>query len=77
MAKVSFARTINPSIDDDLDFKFETEFSESKRGLATTEPEPANEKSESPTEAEKERELASDEEVFESTNENGIRYWQY
>lgn len=79
-AKFSFAKTVHPSIDDDLDFKMETDFRESERGVAAFEK--VEEKKEEPLDNEKEntdkdREVASDEEVFDSTNENGIRYWKY
>lgn len=79
MAKVSFAKSVHPSIDDDLDFRYETEVKESQRGVAAAEPEPTKEKDrkDSSDDAKKERDVASDEEVFNSTNENGIKYWKY
>lgn len=82
MAKVSFAKTVHPSIDDDLDFKMETDYRESDRGVAAFEKEePKKQKKEKPQKEGKEeseqRDVASDEEVFDSTNENGIRYWKY
>lgn len=82
MARVSFAKTINPSIDDDLDFKYETNFEESKRGFASTSEgntkvDKNGKKSPTAEEKPKERDVASDVEVFETTNENGIKYWKY
>jgi hypothetical protein len=82
VAKISFAKTVHPSIDDDLDFKMETDFRESDRGVAAFEKKeeaPKKEKSsDKKEESQKEqRDVASDEEVFDSTNENGIRYWKY
>lgn len=80
MAKVSFAKTVNPSMDDDLDFKYETNFEEGKRGFASTAPEPVVKpqvNKEKPSDKTQERDVASDVEVFETTNENGIKYWKY
>ncbi len=84
VAKFSFAKTAHPSIDDDLDFKMETDYRESERGVAAFDEKkeekqkPSDSKKEDSKEDSKEdREVASDEEVFDSTNENGIRYWKY
>ena len=87
LAKSGFAHTVHSSIDKDLDFKLESDAKESERGLAAfNEEEIEKNKTEVETEAnekldengeEKDRELASDTEVFDSTNENGIRYWKY
>lgn len=80
MAKVSFAKTVNPSINDDLDFKYETNFEESKRGFASTEENikvDKDKKSKTKEISPKDRDVASDVEVFETTNENGIKYWKY
>jgi len=80
MAKVSFAKTVNPSIDDDLDFKYETNFEESKRGFASTEENikvDKDKKSKMKEVSPKDRDVASDVEVFETTNKNGIKYWKY
>lgn len=78
MAKFSFAKTIHPSIEDDLDFKMESEYKESDRGVAALEEvEKPEVKSENKENSQEQRDVASDEDVFESTNENGIRYWKY
>lgn len=77
-AKFSFAKTVHPTIDDDLDFKMENDFRESDRGVANFEKvEEEKEDQEDNKDEQKEREVASDEEVFDSTNENGIKYWKY
>jgi hypothetical protein len=79
VAKVSFAKAVHPSIDDDLDYRYESEVKEGLRGVAAA-PEPARPDDRKEPEVEKEnmdREVASDEEVFNSTNENGIKYWKY
>lgn len=79
VAKFSFARTVQPSIDDDLDFKMETDYRESERGVAAFNEQKEEEKSKEEKEKKngEDRDVASDEEVFDSTNENGIRYWKY
>jgi len=83
VAKISFAKTVHPSIDDDLDYRYESEVKDSQRGVAAA-PEPAkpDDKKEVETTVDtknedQERDVASDEEVFNSTNENGIKYWKY
>lgn len=79
VAKFSFAKTVHPSIDDDLDFKMETNYQESDRGVAAfDEHKDQEKKSKKDSQKKKEdRDVASDEEVFDSINENGIRYWKY
>ena len=79
IAKVSFAKTIHPSIDEDLDYRYESEVKDGQRGVAAT-PEPSkpdDKKEDESISEDTEREVASDEEVFNSTNENGIKYWKY
>lgn len=79
VAKFSFAKTVHPSIYDDLDFKMETDYHESERGVAAfDEKKQEQEKSTDSKEAKskEDRELASDQEVFDRINENGIRYWK-
>jgi hypothetical protein len=78
IAKFSYAYT-GPSIDEELNFKMETQSKEKERGVAAyqevkTEPEVKKDKAEK---KDHEREIASDEEIFNSTNENGIKYWKY
>lgn len=80
VAKISFAKPVHPTIDDDLDFRYESEIKESQRGVANATPEPSipeNKKAVEATKDNKDRNVASDEEVFNSTNENGIKYWKY
>lgn len=80
VTKFSFAKTVHPSIDDDLDFKMDTDFRESDRGVAALDEKKEMPKKPSEDEKEKsaeDRDIASDEEVFDTTNENGIRYWKY
>ena len=75
MAKTSFAKTVHPSIEDDRAFSFESESQDSQREVANTD---SDETVETKKEVEMtEREIASDEEVFEKSNESGIRYWKY
>ena len=79
VAKISFAKTVHPSIDDDLDYRYESEVKDSQRGVAAT-PETAKpdvKKELDTANEDQERDVASDEEVFNSTNENGIKYWKY
>jgi hypothetical protein len=89
IAKFSFAQTVHPNIGDDLDFKMESDYKESDRGVANLEDEQKDlENADEQTQenisnkdnnqdASDQRDIASDEEVFDATNENGIRYWKY
>ena len=80
IAKASFAKPIHPNIDDDLDFRVESDFKESDRGVAAFEESapPKKDENEKNQNSEKEqRDIASDEEIFDTTNENGIQYWKY
>ena len=79
MSTASFAKANHPSIDADRDFRFEYQSkSDSQRGIANTEEAKDHKKVEHTEEnPEKERDIASDEEVFEKSNDSGIRYWKY
>ena len=81
ISSMSFAKSNHPSIDDDRDFSFEHESTESQRGVANTEEiieSNVEMKENAPkVQDEKERDIASDEEVFDKSNEQGIRYWKY
>jgi hypothetical protein len=84
VSSVSFAKTNHPSIDDDRDFSFKFESSESDRGVANVQEAPKkippkSQKTEDiPMVPEiKERDIASDEEIFDKSNDQGIRYWKY
>lgn len=84
MAKVSFAEPTNPNLNSDLDFRFDSQYSEneSDRGVANAEPEvdkptPSVDKKQNQKLDESEREIASDEEVFEKVNDSGVQYWKY
>jgi hypothetical protein len=79
VAKISFAGPVHPLIDDDLDYRYESEVKDSQRGVAAaTEPVKEDEKKDVKTiNEDQERDVASDEEIFNSTNENGIKYWKY
>ena len=76
VSQVSFAKTIHPKIDDDLEFKYESEIPEtSQRGVANakdSEPEMKIIKTDA-----KKRDVASDEEIFDKVNQSGIQYWKY
>ncbi len=74
MSKVSFAKTVNASIDGDLEFKFETEYSQTKRVVAS---EDEDQKVSAQDSEQSKRDVASDEEVFDKTNERGVRFWKY
>ncbi len=84
MAKVSFAEPTNPNLNADLDFRFDSQYSEpeSERGVANTKPEvdkpiPSMDKKGNVRMKDSERDIASDEEVFEKVNDSGIQYWKY
>ena len=82
IAKISFAKPIHPTIDDDLDFRMESDLKESDRGVAAFEESgpqknQQEDKKQTPESEKEQRDIASDEEIFDSTNENGIKYWKY
>jgi hypothetical protein len=86
MAKVSFAEPTNPNLNADLDFRFDSQYSEteSERGVANAKPEvekvdpaPSMDKKGNIRVKDSERDIASDEEVFEKVNESGVQYWKY
>ena len=88
MAKVSFAEPTNPNLNSDLDFRFDSQYSESEseRGVANAKPEievdkgdpvPSMDKKGNVRVKDSERDIASDEEVFEKVNDSGVQYWKY
>jgi hypothetical protein len=87
LVKASFANVTHATMDDDLEFKLETDSRESERGVAAFDEDKENKKEVvidkdaaeeiETTESQKERDVASDEEIFDTTNENGIKYWKY
>ena len=79
VAKISFAGPVHPLIDDDLDYRYESEVKDGQRGVAAAvEPLQEEDKKEVKANSEdQERDVASDEEIFNSTKENGIKYWKY
>jgi len=75
MSNMSFAKTTDPSIDRDLDYKVDSDFRETNRSVAAT-PTKAVVKDEDATDVKQDREVAGDSPIEEPSNSNGIRFWK-